>query len=116
MYIMYNVQCTLYIFVDTWTILVMLRYGGGHGGYGGADGKGSGTTCVVKGSYCNCHYCKVITWFVIMNLNHKALLSPKHNSLVVFVIHVRVGTSTVLKVHTVRSLSKNPIACQKLLH
>ena len=36
------------------------RYGGGHGGYGGG-GKGTGTACVVKGSYCNCHYCKVIT-------------------------------------------------------
>ena len=36
------------------------RYGGGHGGYGGG-GKGTGTACVVKGSYCNCHYCKVVT-------------------------------------------------------
>ena len=38
------------VFVDTWTILVILRYGGGHGGYGGGGGTGSGTTCGVKGS------------------------------------------------------------------
>ena len=29
---------------------------GGHGGHGGSVGKG--TACIVKGSYCNCHYCK----------------------------------------------------------
>ena len=44
------------VFVDTWTILVILRYGRGHcgygehGGYGGGGGTGSGTTCGVKGS------------------------------------------------------------------
>ena len=35
---------------------------GGHGGKGGYDGghggKGGGTSCVTKGSYCQCHYCK----------------------------------------------------------
>ena len=32
---------------------------GGHGdGYGKGGGKGGGTSCVVKGSYCRCHYCK----------------------------------------------------------
>ena len=29
---------------------------GGHGGHGGHAAKG--TACIVKGSYCNCHYCK----------------------------------------------------------
>ena len=32
---------------------------GGHGdGYGKGGGKGGGTSCIVKGSYCMCHYCK----------------------------------------------------------
>ena len=32
---------------------------GGHGdGYRKGGGKGGGTSCVVKGSYCQCHYCK----------------------------------------------------------
>jgi hypothetical protein len=33
---------------------------GGHGdGYGkGGGGSGGGTSCIVKGSYCQCHYCK----------------------------------------------------------
>ena len=30
-------------------------YGHGHGGGGG---YGGGTACIVKGSYCQCHYCK----------------------------------------------------------
>ena len=30
-------------------------YGHGHG-HGGHSAKG--TACIVKGSYCNCHYCK----------------------------------------------------------
>ena len=46
--------------MDGQTKQLKSRYGGGHGGYGGG-GKGTGTACVVKGSYCNCHYCKVIT-------------------------------------------------------
>ena len=41
--------------------------GGGYGhdadghvdGYGkGGGGIGGGTSCIVKGSYCQCHYCK----------------------------------------------------------
>ena len=37
---------------------------GGHGGHGYGYGKGGGgesgggTSCIVKGSYCQCHYCK----------------------------------------------------------
>ena len=27
-------------------------------GYGGKGGHGIGTACIVKGSYCQCHYCK----------------------------------------------------------
>ena len=38
------------VFLDTWTIPVMLRYGRGHYGYGGGSKTGSGTTCGVKGS------------------------------------------------------------------
>ncbi|CAB4063709.1 unnamed protein product [Lepeophtheirus salmonis] len=30
----------------------------GHGGHGHGHQKGHGTACIVKGSYCNCHYCK----------------------------------------------------------
>ena len=33
-------------------------YGGHDDGYGKGGGKGGGTSCVVKGSYCQCHYCK----------------------------------------------------------
>ena len=33
--------------------------GGGYGGgYGHGGGHGGGTACIVKGSYCQCHYCK----------------------------------------------------------
>ena len=41
-------------------------YGGGYGhddGYGKGGGKGTGTACIVKGSYCQCHYCKVSILF-----------------------------------------------------
>ena len=31
---------------------------GGHGGGYGGQGGGGGTACIVKGSYCQCHYCK----------------------------------------------------------
>jgi hypothetical protein len=39
---------------------------GGHGGHGGdgygkgggGGGSGGGTSCIVKRSYCQCHYCK----------------------------------------------------------
>ena len=31
---------------------------GGHGGGYGGHGGGGGTACIVKGSYCQCHYCK----------------------------------------------------------
>ena len=34
-------------------LLKSLYAQGGHGG-----GHGSGTACIVKGSYCQCHYCK----------------------------------------------------------
>lgn len=41
-------------------------HGGGYGhedgygdSYGKGGGKGTGTSCIVKGSYCQCHYCKV---------------------------------------------------------
>ena len=27
-------------------------------GHGGGGGYGGGTACIVKGSYCQCHYCK----------------------------------------------------------
>ena len=27
-------------------------------GYGGHSSSGIGTACLVKGSYCQCHYCK----------------------------------------------------------
>ena len=33
-------------------------HGGGHGGGYGGGSLGSGTACIVKGSYCQCHYCK----------------------------------------------------------
>ena len=32
-------------------------YGHGHG-HGHGHGKAGGTACIVKGSYCKCHYCK----------------------------------------------------------
>ena len=38
------------------TTIVVLQGGGYGGGYGG--GHGGGTACIVKGSYCQCHYCK----------------------------------------------------------
>ena len=31
-----------------------VAFGKGHGHHKGADG----TACIVKGSYCSCHYCK----------------------------------------------------------
>merc|ERR550532_3715588 len=32
--------------------------GYGHGGGDGHSSHGIGTACIVKGSYCQCHYCK----------------------------------------------------------
>ena len=33
-------------------------YGHGHGNGHGHGHHAKGTACIVKGSYCNCHYCK----------------------------------------------------------
>ena len=37
----------------TFIACILGTYGIGHGG-----GHGGGSACIVKGSYCNCHYCK----------------------------------------------------------
>ena len=45
----------------TLVILVLLdQPTGTEAGYGkhGGHGKAGGTACIVKGSYCSCHYCK----------------------------------------------------------
>ena len=35
------------------------HHGHGHGhGHGHHGHHGKGTACIVKGSYCSCHYCK----------------------------------------------------------
>ena len=52
----YEVPLTASVTFLLLTTIVVLQGGGYGGGYGG--GHGGGTACIVKGSYCQCHYCK----------------------------------------------------------
>ena len=50
----------LFVFLDSPTTTeATAGHGHGHGGYGHGHGHSAGgTACIVKGSYCSCHYCK----------------------------------------------------------
>ena len=50
------ILAVLFVFVALFETTKADGYGHGHGHGHGHHAKG--TACIVKGSYCNCHYCK----------------------------------------------------------
>ena len=47
----------VFLLVSAFVAVYLVEETAATGGYGHGH-KASGTACIVKGSYCNCHYCK----------------------------------------------------------
>jgi len=49
----------MFVMVSAFVAMYLVDETTATGGYGHGHGKSAGgTACIVKGSYCNCHYCK----------------------------------------------------------
>merc|ERR1711982_12580 len=76
-------------------------YGKGGGGYGG--GHGGGTACIVKGSYCQCHYCKCEKGHVVAKDMAKSM---EDMARVIAMEVLKENTVTVITVNVSMALEK----------